>query len=213
MISNPTQRTYHSPLREQQAERTRERIIEAFVEQVIDQSMQDFSIARVAKQAGVSTRTVYHHFPNRESILAALQQWFDRNTSFPARPPTVQGVPQWLEAVFRAMEENEALVRAVLASNLAGKVRAWGRPQRRQSVERIVRSISPDLSEAEVHRGAAVLHYLVSMNAWQSLRDESGMSAAEVQQALIWAATALIEDLSRQADRKKGGRPKEGVQE
>jgi AcrR family transcriptional regulator len=199
MTAQNTQRPYKSPLREEQARHTRERIIDAFAEQMTGSSLDDFSISRVAKRAGVSLRTVYHHFPNRESILAAMQSWFDDRVTFPPIPSTVDGLEESLDGTFRAMDANEPLVRAILASGLAGSVRSWGRPGRRRSVEDIVRSISGDLTEEQVQQGTAVLHYLFSMSAWRSLKDESQMSGEQIARALKWAAMTLVEDLKRQS--------------
>ncbi len=69
-------RVYRSELRTEQAERTRERILEALVEQ-LGEGNEDFSIPRVAERAGVSVRTVYHHFPNRDAQIEAVARWLD----------------------------------------------------------------------------------------------------------------------------------------
>ena len=72
MNSESMPRNYRSPLREKQASETRAAIVAALAEQVLDHGMVDFSIPRLAERAGVSVRTVYRYFPNREDLLNAV---------------------------------------------------------------------------------------------------------------------------------------------
>jgi AcrR family transcriptional regulator len=69
-------RAYNSPLRDDRARRTREAIVAALVEQVADAGLNDFSVPKVAKRAGVSVRTVYRYFPNRDDLLDAVNEYW-----------------------------------------------------------------------------------------------------------------------------------------
>ena len=60
-------------LRAEQAELTRKRILDAAVEELSIGGMVSFSTAGVAKRAGISERTIYRHYPDRESLLAGLE--------------------------------------------------------------------------------------------------------------------------------------------
>jgi len=48
----------------------RETLIRTALELISENGLQGFSVARVAKQAGVSSGAPYRHFPSRESLLA-----------------------------------------------------------------------------------------------------------------------------------------------
>src|SRR3712207_6425766 len=67
-------RTYNSPLREQQQERTREIIVDAICAQVVESGANDFSVQDIARRANVSLRTVYRYFPAREDLMAAVDE-------------------------------------------------------------------------------------------------------------------------------------------
>ncbi|MGD9530894.1 MAG: helix-turn-helix domain-containing protein, partial [Pseudonocardia sp.] len=58
-------RTYDSPVRRERAAATRRAILEAFAEQFGRPGTTDVAIPEAAERAGVSARTVYHHFPDR----------------------------------------------------------------------------------------------------------------------------------------------------
>lgn len=70
-------RPYSSPKRTAQAQATRRAILEAFAEQLSEPGRSHVSPSEAALRAGVSLRTVHVHFPNEESQLAALSEWFD----------------------------------------------------------------------------------------------------------------------------------------
>ena len=58
---------------------TRERILEAAVERIARDGIDDVRIARIAMDAGVSTALVHYHFATREALLAeALEYSFER---------------------------------------------------------------------------------------------------------------------------------------
>ena len=76
-------RKYHSPLRQDQVELTRKRIVQAIIEQLADASLSDFSVARVAERAGVSEATVYRNFADRESMLQAVAQHWQESYEVP----------------------------------------------------------------------------------------------------------------------------------
>jgi AcrR family transcriptional regulator len=75
-------RRYVSPKREAQAQATRTAILEAFVEQLSEPGRDKLSPREAALRAGVSLRTVHFHFPNEESQIAALGEWYD-NVLYP----------------------------------------------------------------------------------------------------------------------------------
>ena len=65
-----TERTYSSPKREAQAAATREQILDATIE-LLGRGVASLTIPAVARQAGVSTPTVYRYFPDKEALIDA----------------------------------------------------------------------------------------------------------------------------------------------
>jgi AcrR family transcriptional regulator len=213
MTAKRTQRTYNSPLREEQASRTRERILEAFVEQVTESELQDFSIALVAKRAGVSMRTVYHHFPNREAILDALAAWYETHVHFPPVPDTPDGIRDFVEASIKAIDSAGSFVRAMQAhsSGLVGEVRQWGRSGRRGAMQRLVRSACGELTDEQMKRGMALLNYILSSNTWRFLKDDAAMEVEEIIDSITWAVETLLDDLRREAEARAATAREEGA--
>lgn len=65
-------RSYHSPRRRMQAEQTRAAVLAAATRLFAEQGWVDTSMRRVAKEAGVSTETVYSGFGSKRDLLAAV---------------------------------------------------------------------------------------------------------------------------------------------
>ena len=65
--------TYDSPLRREQAEQTRSRIVGAALDLIVG-GVAGLTMHEVAKAAGVALRTVFRHFPTRDDLLDAVWQ-------------------------------------------------------------------------------------------------------------------------------------------
>jgi AcrR family transcriptional regulator len=72
-------RRYLSPKRDARAAATRGAILGAFAEQLSEPGRDKLSPSEAALRAGVSLRTVHVHFPNEESQIAALGEWFEEH--------------------------------------------------------------------------------------------------------------------------------------
>ena len=65
----PPPRPYSSPLRERQAQQTRELILDAVTELLENHRIDEVTTREIAQSAKVSERTVYRHFPDRDALL------------------------------------------------------------------------------------------------------------------------------------------------
>jgi AcrR family transcriptional regulator len=64
-------RTYSMGNRSAITAATRQRIVEAVLDEVVAASGEPITLQGVAKRADLSLRTLYNHFPNREALLGA----------------------------------------------------------------------------------------------------------------------------------------------
>src|SRR5215471_9936565 len=109
-------------LRDRQAAATREQILEVAMHQLGQGPRGTFSHESIADAAGMSTRTVYRHFPDRASILQALWERL-RQATHTRFPDTEDEILPMARVVFREFDANETLVRAVLNSPAGTEVR------------------------------------------------------------------------------------------
>src|SRR5438045_2249906 len=100
-----TVRAYESPLRVEQLEQTRQRILGAAVELLAAGDVEELTIPAVAKQARVAVRTVYRHFPTKDALFEGVAGEVSRmlgEPPFPERAEDLSGAAPRLFPAFEA---------------------------------------------------------------------------------------------------------------
>jgi AcrR family transcriptional regulator len=187
-------RSYDSPLRAEQAERTRDRILEAFAEQLAE-ARDEFSIPRVAARAGVSTRTVYHHFPNREAQIEALAAWIEKRAGADEPPRRPEELPAYAAARYAAFFADEAVMRAQLAPGVAVHVRARRRRGRERAIEACIAQTGAPTEEVTL--AAALIKHLIGGHAGIQLIDQLGLSREQALRGAQWLIRLAVDALRR----------------
>jgi len=189
-----SRRSYSSPLRDRQTGETRSLILEALGAELAAGSVEDFSVARLARRAGVSERTVYRHFQTREALLDGLSEWYnERVTDFPA-DVTADAIAPTIAQVFADFDTHESLARAVLASPGGREMRERARAAR---LARLDAALTPLLERADPERAAdarALIFALCSAHTWQSMRDEGHLDGATAGRAVAHAIQLILND-------------------
>lgn len=196
----PAKRTYESPLRETQAAQTREQILDALVTLLETMSADEISTRELAAAAGVSLRTVYRHFPDREALLNGVSDRVEAALGPPGyevRLKTADDLGPMTEEFYRQNETIAPLVRAeVLFKNDPAH-----QPQtfhhRTELTRQLVASTFPELTEREGHNLAALLRILAGGRNWLMLRDAFGIDGPESGPLAAWALRALLAEVRR----------------
>jgi AcrR family transcriptional regulator len=132
-LTNTTddRRNYHSPLRQQQAQATRDRILAGLARTMAD-GVAEVSMPAVAEAAGVSVATVYRHFPTKRALFEALPGYFARLVGMdrPSLPSTPVEFENTIRRLFSMYEQVGDVARAAMASQLGDKARKIQMPKR-----------------------------------------------------------------------------------
>lgn len=190
-----TRRAYSSPLRESQAEQTRELILQALADQLAEGGLGDFNIPAVARRAGVSVRTIYRYFPTRDVLMAAVGDWIELRLIGVALPATADEIAERAEEAFASFEEHPQLILAQIESELGRTVRGPGRKRRIEAHGAALRNATAHLDPAAARAASAIVSYLAGSLAWKTLREEFELSGRESGVAVAWAIRTLIADL------------------
>lgn len=187
-----------SDLRVQRRAETRDRIVRAVLDLLIEQDPAAISMPAVAAASGVSLRTIYRHFPNKPELLDAAGAWFDERG--------------WTSAVGRErledlrLEDFRAYQRVRFAdfdSNRAGVLAQLGTPggrqlrrQRFREQRGVVRSAAlallPDLPDADLDRLADAVIATSSSATYVELVDRMGLDAEDAADLTVWMVEALV---------------------
>ena len=94
-----TKRAYHSPRRQEQAQVTKQRIVNAASEQLKEKGYADMTLESIARQAGVSPQTVYAVCGSKNGILAAIQESFVESNNYDVYRDAIPTLKSGLERV------------------------------------------------------------------------------------------------------------------
>jgi AcrR family transcriptional regulator len=195
-----------SPLRERQRGLTRRLILEALAQAILQTGIHEFSMQEVAERAGVSLRTLYRYFPNREDLLRGLGGWIDEALRESGDLSTLDSVSARQAAAvvgdaMRAAGRQSDLAHAWVIANTATGFRSETTKEHDQIFRRLVESLGAHLDENEKGRLFAVTRYLASLQAWKVMTHELGLETEEAAEAATWALRTLLEEI------EAGGRP------
>jgi len=195
-------RAYESPLRAEQVEQTRLRILDAVTNLVADPTTGEVTIPLVAQRARVSLRTVYRHFPTREALFDAWAEWVDENLRIHLHsyPDKADRLADFAVELYRSYDKSAQLVKAMLNSRAARTVRERTRRTRQRQFQRAMSELTDDLEPEERLRASAVLYLLVSAPAWQAMREQWSLDGNEAGKAAAWAVRVLVDELRRNPD-------------
>ena len=188
-------RTYNSPLREAQARRTRDHILDAFTELLADSRADEITTRKIAKRAGVSQPTVYRHFPDREALLRGISSRLADLMDHPDGLPGVATMDDFgpsIEVLFTASEKFPVEVRAEALLNADPRRYSAETRQHSQEVIELVAAAFPDLDERRRAHVAGLLRCLGSAQSWLRMREEFDVPGAESGPLMRWAIDTLV---------------------
>lgn len=198
-----TTRTYESPLREEQLEQTRGRILAATV-RVLAARDGTLSIPAVAREASVSVPTVYRHFGTKEDLLGALGGYFNEKLRLGLRrpPDNLDGLREFLVEMAAEYAEAEPALRAVAATAVGRKSRQDFLPRRKQLIAEGLEPLLNGVSDEDKRRVRDVYLLLTSSAGFRTAREFFAYSNEELAETIVW----VVERLARGSRTSNGTR-------
>ena len=186
-------------------EATRQAILAAGAELLLERRDDGFTVQDVADRAGLTHRTVYRYFPTRHELLAATARSVTpiEGDGF----ESVSSVDEWLDALephFARTEADLALVRRLFAAVLASDDLQEEDMARQRDAHRweVFRTEFPLLSERDARHTFATLRHLTSSTSYLLYRLRFGLSPVEAAAAIRTAAGQIVE-LARARERAR----------
>jgi AcrR family transcriptional regulator len=195
-------------LRQRQAALAREAIFGALVRHLERGDADGVAMEDLAREAGVSRRTLYRYFPTRAALLAAAADWIRDDVLRLPIEIGDEGIARSFRLAAARLEPRPELARALLRTDTGRALRRGYRSARVAAIRRALRREVPGLARRETDRAAAVLGYLCSSGAWITLQDEAGLDAEDAQAAVEWAIETLLARLrdGTPSRSRRGGR-------
>ena len=182
------------------AERTRQALVDALLALLYEGQLQP-TAERISARAGVSERSLFQHFADREALYQAVAvQQYERIV------PTLDPVdvslplPERIEAFVaqraRLLETVTPVRRAALLLEPESEVVAgWLQNTRRQKAREVERVFRPELETVEQGERGVLLAALVAASAWtawEGLRAHQRLSEDRARAAMRATLAALL---------------------
>ncbi len=191
---------YHSRLREEQTQHTRERILEGLIRAMAN-GIASLSVPAVAREAGVSVPTVYRYFRTKKDLIEALGNYLLEkkmgiNASTLQLPRSPEELVAALNSTFLRIESQDDTVLAASASGLSYEMRKEALPQRLHMIEQALAPVADQFNEADRIRLRNVVLILSSSAIVRAFKDYLDLSAAEAADNAAWAILTLTKATS-----------------
>ena len=191
-------RRYTNTWREQQAAQTRESILNAVV-QVLAGGLADLSVPAIAREAGLSVRTIYRHFPTKRDLLIALGEHMDQQAGYQLEPlpGSPEDLAQTIRDAYRQADSLSTQIQAAYATGLGQEVRRErDMPFKLQvftdALAPILGSLPPDKQRHLLH----LVTVLISRYTLYRFKADLGVSANEAAETVVWALQTLTQALA-----------------
>jgi AcrR family transcriptional regulator len=205
--TTPTPRAYRSPLRERQVAQTRESILSAVAEEILEHGIHTLSMSGVAARAEVAERTVYRHFASTETLLDGLTEMVgarlgellgDRPRLRHDREDPLDDLVEHLPGLYAAFDRIGAPARAVAVVTLARGSDA-GRQRRREVLSA---AFAPELAHLPQEEASALfetLYLLGGSVSWHLLTRSGELTGEQAGRAATRVVRAVLRDLRKDA--------------
>ncbi len=169
------------------AERTREKVVDAVLA-LLDAGDVRPTAERIADRAGVSERTVFQHYTDREHLFQAVGE---RQTErvlptlevIPADLPLAERIERFTGQRARLLERLSGVRRGALLMEPESQAVADGLAMaRRLKAEEVARVFAPEIAARPELR--APLVSAAAWTAWEGLRSHQGLGEREASEAM-----------------------------
>ena len=188
-------------LRAAQLNVTRERIARAVVEIVLEGGVGVVSFPLVAERAGMSLRTVYRHFPNKDVLLAAAVAFGGEasNVEFPVEERTVATMARFVPRLWHELHDNVGVIRLEHTTSTGIELRARRMAARRTEIEATLARDEPTIPADDRFLLASLLTCLVGSATMLDLVEQLGLPVDDAARVVASAITSTV-DAARVAE-------------
>lgn len=191
-------RAYESPLRERQAQQTRDDVLDALVILLSDRAVDEVTTKEVARVAGVSERTVYRHFPDRTALVEGLTSRFMSSGNWvPTTPERFHDLPSVAVELMSVLEAHHVEAQAEALLNADPRRFTSRTSVHTEQFRELVGTGLPQLDTDQQQSLAAVLRVLFSAQTWLRMRAEFGINGDDSGPIIAWAIEALSNEVER----------------
>ena len=186
---------YSSPLRQEQTERTRTKILDGLIQALTHTGLAQLSMPIVAREAGVSVPTVYRYFRTKQELLDALGGYLlqkinvQPSTRSPQSPQELETMVKTLFVTYEGLDE---VTRAAITSEASFELRKEVLSTRLAMIEQALAPVMDHFDVQEQIYLRNIVTILCSTAMARDFHNYLGLSGAEAAETVAWTIRMLI---------------------
>ena len=164
----------------------------------VEDGPRDISIQAVADRAGVSHRTFYRHFPNRQALIDELAEWLvDRGIDRGQMESidTIDQLPAAIIANALAFDRDAEMIKALVLVTWESGQMSDIQQRRTDETHEALAPLMTDLSPEQARAVSSLIRYLFSSRTWLAMREEFGLTGEQSGPAIAWAVRLMLDAL------------------
>ena len=197
-------RSYESAVRREQADKTRLALLDACEALLLEGPIEEVTLPKIAKRAGVTAPTAYRHFPDQEALMGAFMEHLRHRigmglAAVAAVPPeSVHAIPL---VNYASYERDAAVLRAVMMSPAYERVRLSRQVDRAGMALGAWAKDRGGIPDAQLREMLGAVYLMVTPAAWRWLRDTWSLDGEAAARAASWATRALADAITAEGAR------------
>ncbi|WP_448208088.1 TetR/AcrR family transcriptional regulator [Azospirillum sp. sgz302134] len=160
-------------------------------------SVGELTVRAVAKEAGISERTIFRYHASRDDFLDAVAQAAARSLQTPPPPARLEDLPEYPRVLYTRFEERAGLVKSALHTEIFERMRVITANERWRAVKVLIDERAGHRSEHDRKIAAANLCYYLAATTWHYYRFYFGFTLEDAIEAARSALRLVIDDVMR----------------
>ena len=187
-------RKYDNTTRAEKAARTQAAILRAYIELLVERRGEEVQIAEVARNCGITQRTVFRFFKDKKCLQEAMDAYLVNYLSAAGLQMETLDFVGFAKNVFKLFDEHENLTTAYVLSSFGQQARVSFRKKLTSvMIQKIQQEKKLDVTPERLKR-LALITSLVNAKIWHDIKSDFGFSGAEMEDAVGWALKTLIDE-------------------
>lgn len=188
-------RKYDNSSRLEKSNGNRQKIIENYVDLLVEKRGEEISLEELAERAGLSTRTLFRFFGDKKSLSQELENYLEAYVTNIPDNLQIMTVEDFAEFAFQVFDKYESLILAYLYTNFGQQSRiAFRKKINNLLLEKIRAQIPVTNNKDEQHRINLIIT-MISANLWNDLRNVYNQTGVETGKSVKWAVGTLLKNL------------------
>jgi AcrR family transcriptional regulator len=190
-------RDYNNSARSEKSNVNRQKIIELYVNLLVEGGGQDVPLQALAKKSKTSMRTLFRFFGDKESLNLEIDNYLAQYLVSVADNLGKMKFEDYAAYSYKIFDEYEKLFKAYLYTNFGQKSRILFRKKYNEmAAAKLQSEIKLDPTAVEMQRIYFIIS-LINANLWKDIKDSFDMSGVEISNTVKWAMQSLIQNVRK----------------